>query len=1193
MGNSQSTSSKRSTKIGKFKTNPSTSNLNGRSQEDISAYPVEPLSKAYGETWSGASGHAQWTAYPGDHHSQHDNRQLLRNHLYGQAHGSFEDEEATVDPVYNLDNDEGQGRRQEKILEAVKRRLSRSNSRKSLPPLPSALSSTTLLNSFAGSKLSLRLDGEGDPSSSAAEVSQQDRIKDEVPGASKTTTWNYTTTGVVQRGARASPPVQLRRRTMTEHGVATRGRPSSSLRKPPRSDDIRARAHAQSQDYYLEPIRPDSMPLSDFAALDFGQRDRRHTATPPNLDYSPLSFRPGTLRVTNGDANEIWSPPSGQPIPTSPDRASIMAQEYMEELPSRRFSFAQYGNHSPASAGRSARASFESSIFNDEGVASSPSKQANLFRLLGETRPERYGQSREDALRALDDTTSPRSPSDHRKANKVPPSTSRSSQDSVTKKIVKSDSGYGSRVSLHSANEEEEEFPNPRVIARPTSEVQEETRRSRGREARPKTAPTPHPLRSSPMVPSKPPEQSRTIPRRLPSPSPSRSIKKRWRRSLTTLGLREPQVPEEETPRPAPRRLQKNRPRSMPPPKMSHRNDNQDDDMSKMDLPDQVPPVPTNVAASLAKRLRKFPTLEHTYPSLQHTNSKESLRSLSTFAWHGPFEWETHGKDLGSEREGSAPPRARNPINRFSSERRSNTQPPPSENRYITSFGTVTETIGPGPYDQAMRDTGINPRRSAEDVDIHPHQIGGISRSRTMVGMDEESAAALAREKSRDRGRGASRPKSAHDCQANNDGSVKLSRSARPQSMIATAPPIPDLPATTVSKERARRVDRQQKTPPPTSLSSPVPDQTLAAVQLKNDRSSEDSAPHAIHQSWESFGILWRERRKSASAGLKATIGVSQDTVSRGYDDGDGNVVGEVSRNAAGIVSKSRNSRPSASEDAKMKERAREWQKVAEKLSAQDEGRPETKETQTVPSKDGSESQLKRSGASRKRLQKSQSQIQSHKHGQSQSLNFGVALTVDTKAASSYQSSVNNSEERLPRPEESNPARSRRSSPSRTRQSRSRHGSVNNSEERLGRVDEHHSMHSSRRSSPSRTRHSSRNRVSGVPSMQEDKIEASPYSSSEQLARSSLQRGGERSRRSSGASRKSRSSKNFYELDLPVVERPGGGRYEGGLDFSYGPGTGLGGSAGTRDRPASSSRESLSISRDLGLDLTDVPMLVA
>ena len=53
------------------------------------------------------------------------------------------------------------------------------------------------------------------------------------------------------------------------------------------------------------------------------------------------------------------------------------------------------------------------------------------------------------------------------------------------------------------------------------------------------------------------------------------------------------------------------------------------------------------------------------------------------------------------------------------------------------------------------------------------------------------------------------------------------------------------------------------------------------------------------------------------------------------------------------------------------------------------------------------------------------------------------------------------------------------------------------------------------------------------------------------------------------------------------------GRYQGGLQYGYEPGCGLGGSAGTRPARNGASRKSVVVSQGFGLDLSDVPIFVA
>ena len=53
------------------------------------------------------------------------------------------------------------------------------------------------------------------------------------------------------------------------------------------------------------------------------------------------------------------------------------------------------------------------------------------------------------------------------------------------------------------------------------------------------------------------------------------------------------------------------------------------------------------------------------------------------------------------------------------------------------------------------------------------------------------------------------------------------------------------------------------------------------------------------------------------------------------------------------------------------------------------------------------------------------------------------------------------------------------------------------------------------------------------------------------------------------------------------------GRYDGGLSYGYESGLGVGGSAGTRGEQTSASRKGIDISKDWGIDFSDVPIFVA
>ncbi|KAL8709098.1 MAG: hypothetical protein Q9220_006119 [cf. Caloplaca sp. 1 TL-2023] len=91
----------------------------------------------------------------------------------------------------------------------------------------------------------------------------------------------------------------IRRRSLYTPGIATRS-PEDILRKPPPRDQIASQA---DRDYYYDPARPASSPLSRLANLRTSHTGR---STPSELDYTHLgALKLGTLRVTNGAASPI------------------------------------------------------------------------------------------------------------------------------------------------------------------------------------------------------------------------------------------------------------------------------------------------------------------------------------------------------------------------------------------------------------------------------------------------------------------------------------------------------------------------------------------------------------------------------------------------------------------------------------------------------------------------------------------------------------------------------------------------------------------------------------------------------------------------------------------------------------------------------------------------------------------------
>ncbi|KAL8952434.1 MAG: hypothetical protein Q9222_001669 [Ikaeria aurantiellina] len=91
----------------------------------------------------------------------------------------------------------------------------------------------------------------------------------------------------------------IRRRSLYTPGIATRS-PEDILRKPPPREQVTSQA---DRDYYYDPTRPACSPLSRLANLRNSHTGR---STPSELDYTHLgTLKLGTLRVTNGAASPV------------------------------------------------------------------------------------------------------------------------------------------------------------------------------------------------------------------------------------------------------------------------------------------------------------------------------------------------------------------------------------------------------------------------------------------------------------------------------------------------------------------------------------------------------------------------------------------------------------------------------------------------------------------------------------------------------------------------------------------------------------------------------------------------------------------------------------------------------------------------------------------------------------------------
>ena len=340
--------------------------------------------------------------------------------------------------------------------------------------------------------------------------------------------------------------------------------------------------------------------------------------------------------------------------PTSPGRASVIAQDYMSELPGSPFSKPedQSGGILEPEFKPTSDAFRDVTIGeNGANVLKSHNHSAKMWKLFINDAEVRHANSgtREDAFRTLTANAASVSEAASRSVSTSPNARNRGSVGTLGgsvdgKSSVVVDSGYHSNESLKtlgsadgSSNLEE---PSSRLtlgsshrLSRSLSGPREMPQPAPGREKLeiPEQPDRPAPIRPSAMLTSKSTsavptasQTSRTTTTTtvtvsyLSNPVPSE-------RPATQDGPNPNQIsvqqsrPVEPTPAKA-HKLRKPRPLSQPLPVdliTLQRNLS----LTQAD----IPPIPSNVSMKHADRLREFPLLEHTFPSSQHTYLSDTM----------------------------------------------------------------------------------------------------------------------------------------------------------------------------------------------------------------------------------------------------------------------------------------------------------------------------------------------------------------------------------------------------------------------------------------------------------------------------------------------------------------------------------------------------------------------------------------
>lgn len=633
-----------------------------------------------------------------------------------------------------------------------------------------------------------------------------------------------------------------------------------------------------------------------------------------------------------------------------PDQALCIAQEYLQDLPSSPYSF------SDSSSSKSPNFGYMSSIdtareesFDDDAIVISRSQRPamSLWRSFindVETRHANEG-TREAALQKLTANAATEAEFSYRPASFSTVSMSMdhnaNSPESIpAKPNLKADSGYSLSESLKSLGNSASRGSNGLKI--------EQSYISRRRASRyisgPRTMPTctPHGAANRAL---EAPSRIRTVnPLTLAIPNAEvansaplvdlvdkKDTKDSVDKSQPTSKLLPKNIVES-------RKLRKARPSSQPIPAefifvQCTRNISQSN----------IPPVPLEIVSKHIERLREFPVLEHTFPSLQHVRSSDSLSIDEPICVPIRFPSPASTIERGNSviRANLDWPSSRS-IKSMKSKRslhKSSTSPSKAQRRIsqsqnhtaIADFGTVTRSLGVGPYDIA-RPVTVSPWTVKCSNDSNPRQASYFtSQPRVLIGMDEEVASRFARARSMhksksfsrlftqstmnfdDRGGASGKPMRPHSMfvdvppvpalptqdQIDKKGQ-SLSKSSepvqaifynsfgfpgkpnRPQSMFADAPPVLAMPTNQEVVQRETKIlssnsVKSSALPPPLQIKklagSPKPDvSTRVAVLEEQERAANPL------RDWESLRRAWNQRRKSAGDALllrSQTVGAS------------------------------------------------------------------------------------------------------------------------------------------------------------------------------------------------------------------------------------------------------------------------------------------------------------------------------
>lgn len=489
----------------------------------------------------------------------------------------------------------------------------------------------------------------------------------------------------------------------------------------------------------------------------------------------------------------------------SPDQASMLAYDYMQDLPDSPFSSAELQScvglkTRPVSA--SDRADERS--FDDEGIVISHSSQSEveMWRSIIDDREDQFsvGGTREDAFQRLNSNSKPRSQPLPRPVSSSTASINTKSRNLRVEPIAttaanKADSGYSSNGSLNSL-----EFEATKSSHKERSLVENaqtsQTRLSR-RISGPRKMPLPS-LRPTKLV----------IPNES-SPNPAIVLDPDASTDLNLTPEKSPEKSSDPSSRSLSklRKLRKARRSSQASPADSItiqcvRNISQS----------HIPPVPLDIAVKHNERILKFPLLQHTYPSLQHVNSNDSLSREANDYMAVEFPSPTSSP----KRTTSISNPSREPTKRERSRSRSRGKSVTRSQRssqgetsaIIADFGTVLQSLGNSPYDIAR--STVNPWNLNTTQSLYTQQADTvISRGRSLIGMDQQITADVDEHYNRERSQSGSRPIITFE--GSNSGNSNIS--SRPQSIFADVRSSPAISESKQIDHRRQSFSRTSSSP--------------------------------------------------------------------------------------------------------------------------------------------------------------------------------------------------------------------------------------------------------------------------------------------------------------------------------------------------------------------------------------------